>query len=149
MIIRPARRDELKELSELCLRSKAWWGYDEAFIEACREELSLSASDLNKTPVAVIELDGEAKGVAQVDVKGDWADLDKLFIDPSAIGTGAGRKLWDWSVATAREGGASKLNIVADPGAAALYEHMGAVPVGSSRSGSIPGRMLPRLVLDL
>ncbi|MEE8490728.1 MAG: hypothetical protein V3S60_03740 [Acidimicrobiia bacterium] len=34
--IRPARRDELDLLSDLALRSKGFWGYDDDFLEACR-----------------------------------------------------------------------------------------------------------------
>jgi hypothetical protein len=34
--LRAPRLDELEALSDLCLRSKAVWGYDAAFLEACR-----------------------------------------------------------------------------------------------------------------
>ena len=149
MKIRPARSDELAELSELCMRSKAWWGYDETFMEACREELSLVEAELQRTSVAVLELEGAVAGVAQVDHQDDWAEVDKLFVDPGAIGTGAGRVLWNWCVEAAKAQGASRLKVVADPGAAPFYEHMGAVPDGVAPSGSIPGRTLPRLRFDL
>lgn len=145
MKVRPARSDELEELSELCMRSKAWWGYDDAFMEACRDELSLTEQDLETTSVAVLEIEGKPAGVGQIDHQGDWAEVDKLFIAPGAIGTGAGRVLWNWCVETARSGGATTLKIVADPGAAPFYEHMGAKPDGSAPSGSIPGRELPCL----
>jgi hypothetical protein len=36
LTIRKATPEELPNLSELCLRSKAVWGYDQAFMEACR-----------------------------------------------------------------------------------------------------------------
>jgi hypothetical protein len=39
--IRKARPDEAGELTELALRSKAHWGYDEAFMASCREELTV------------------------------------------------------------------------------------------------------------
>jgi hypothetical protein len=38
-IIRPAQADEVEALTALALRSKAHWGYDDAFMEACRAEL--------------------------------------------------------------------------------------------------------------
>jgi len=38
LVLRPAVRAEADALSQLGLRSKAYWGYDEAFIEACRAE---------------------------------------------------------------------------------------------------------------
>jgi hypothetical protein len=41
-MIRPARVDEAHLLSDLALRSKAYWGYSPELIEQCREELSYS-----------------------------------------------------------------------------------------------------------
>jgi len=38
-LVRPARPDEASTLSELAVRSKAWWGYDVAFLDRCRREL--------------------------------------------------------------------------------------------------------------
>jgi hypothetical protein len=38
LTIRAPRADELSRLSDLCFRSKAVWGYDAAFTEACRDE---------------------------------------------------------------------------------------------------------------
>ena len=46
LTIRAARVGEAGFLSELALRSKAHWGYDAAFIEACRDELSVDADRL-------------------------------------------------------------------------------------------------------
>ena len=41
-MIRPARSGEAKALSDLALRSKAHWGYDAAFMAACRAELTVT-----------------------------------------------------------------------------------------------------------
>lgn len=46
MLIRDARPDEAGELTELALRSKAHWGYDEAFMASCREELTVRPSEV-------------------------------------------------------------------------------------------------------
>ena len=63
--------------------------------------------------------------------------------------TGPGRKLLDWAKATARAAGAPALVIEADPDAAEFYRRMGAVDDGVVPSGSIPGRLIPRLNLPL
>ena len=42
MILRPPRLDELPYLSDLCLRSKAVWDYDEAMLDAFKDELTLT-----------------------------------------------------------------------------------------------------------
>ena len=149
MHIRPATETELQSLSELCLRSKGHWGYDAGFLETCRAELSLSPEDLATTSVAVAERHGVAVGVAQVSVEASVCDLLKLFVEPSEIGQGHGAALFAWAVAEARRLGARLMAIDADPGAAPFYRSCGARVVGTSPSGSIPGRELPRLELPL
>jgi GNAT superfamily N-acetyltransferase len=147
--LRPARPDEAELLTDLCLRSKAVWGYDEAFMRACRAELTLSAADL-AAPSLQVAVDGnEVAGLVQVAVEGEKADLAKLFIAPSTLRAGVGRQLFDWAVNNARERGARWLWIEADPGAAGFYRRMGAIDDGVAPSGSIPGRFLPRLKLRL
>ena len=147
--LRPARPDEADLLTELCLRSKAVWGYDDAFMRACRAELTLSPADFTRSSLQVAVEGDEVTGVVQVVVDGEKADLAKLFIAPSALRAGVGRKLFDWAVSTARERGARWLWIEADPDAAEFYRRMGAVDDGIAPSGSIPGRFLPRLKLRL
>ena len=44
--IRKARPDEAAEITALSIRSKRSNGYDEAFMAACREELTVTEDDL-------------------------------------------------------------------------------------------------------
>ena len=148
-MIRAPTIEELASLSELCLTSKAVWGYNEEFLEACRGELSFDQRDLHLTPIAVAEHGGKLVGVAQVKVVGNQADLLKLFVEPSALRRGVGRTLLAWAINVARENGATRLVIDSDPGAAPFYRRMGAYDVGGARSGSIPGRMLPKLAINV
>jgi GNAT superfamily N-acetyltransferase len=148
-MIRPPTADELSGLSDLCFRSKAVWGYDEKFMEACRSELSFEPGDLELTPIAVAELDGKPIGVAQLRVANDGADLLKLFVEPNALRSGTGKALLAWATDVARKLGATRLTIEADPDAAPFYRKMGAYDVGLAPSGSVPGRMLPKLAMNL
>lgn len=147
--VRPPTAAELAPLTELCLRSKGWWGYDDAFLEACRDELTLREADIESGSVVICEDDGGTAGLAQVCIDDDGCFLEKLFVDPPRIGGGVGRLLWCWSVDEARRLGAQTLIVEADPGAAPFYERMGCVPAGSVASGSIPGRTLPRFTYAL
>jgi GNAT superfamily N-acetyltransferase len=149
MHLRPARADEADLLTELCLRSKAVWGYDEAFMRACRAELTLSPADFARSALQVAVEGDDVIGLVQVVVDGEAADLAKLFIAPSILRGGVGRKLFEWAAAKARERGARWMWIEADPDAAPFYRRMGAVDDGVAPSGSIPGRVLPRLKLML
>ena len=149
LTIRAPTIDKLSDLSDLCFRSKAVWGYDAEFMDACRSELSFKPRDLELTPIAVAEHDGRPIGVAQVKVVDDEADLLKLFIDPSALRSGTGKALLVWATDVAKKLGAARLIIDADPDAAPFYRRMGAYDVGQAPSGSVPGRMLPKLAMNL
>ena len=147
--LRQPRLDELAALSDLCLRSKAHWDYDTDFLNACRDELTLTQADLRNTALRLAEQDGRPAGVVQVTQGEDPVDLLKLFVDPPFIGQGLGRVLFARAVGAARKQKARAMTIEADPGAVAFYERMGACRIGHAPSGSIPGRTLPLLQLDL
>jgi GNAT superfamily N-acetyltransferase len=149
LTIRTPDVDELPGLSELCLRSKAVWGYDDKFIEACRGELLFSPHDLESTHVAVAEEDRKILGVVQVRIGADNADLLKLFVEPEVLRKGTGQALFAWAIEISRRMGAHQLMIEADPDAVPFYRRMGARDAGTAPSGSIPGRMLPRLTFDV
>ena len=149
ILLRDIRLDELPSLTELCLRSKAVWGYDEDFMRACRSDLTLRLDELETSHFQVAERDAIAVGVAQIKLVGRDADLARLFVEPALLGAGVGRLLFEWAAAKARELGADSMTIEADPGAAPFYERMGARPAGFVPSQSIAGRMLPLLRLEL
>jgi GNAT superfamily N-acetyltransferase len=118
-------------------------------MEACRRELSFEPRDLELTPIAVAEHDGKPIGVAQVKVINNEADLIKLFVEPSAFRRGAGKALLIWAIDVAKKLGATRLTIDADPDAAPFYRRLGAYDIGQASSGSVPGRMLPKLAMNL
>ncbi|MGB0439788.1 MAG: GNAT family N-acetyltransferase [Paracoccaceae bacterium] len=138
-------------LSALCLRSKAHWGYDADFLRACRAPLTLTARDLTTGKVVVTRArdSGSFTGVAKLVVAAPEAELDKLFIDPAAMGIGLGRMLMDWAMTTARTAGARRIWITADPQAAPFYHRFGAQDAGHVPSEAVLGRMLPRLCLPI
>jgi len=148
-LIREPDVAELPALSELCLRSKGVWGYDAGFMAACRAELAFHPDDLTSSRIAVAERAGTIVGVVQVRMTGEEADLLKLFIEPSALRGGIGKVLFAWATDVARGMGATRLTIEADPDAAPFYRRLGARDAGLVPSGSIAGRMLPKLILEL
>lgn len=141
MKLRPARPDEARLLSDLALRSKAYWGYNDSFIAACKHELTIRRGEMASRHVTVAEVDGVVAGHYTID--GD--ELGQLFVDPVHIGRGIGRVLWQHAVGVARDLGIETLSIDSDPHAEAFYLAMGAIRTGSTPSGSIAGRVLPRL----
>jgi GNAT superfamily N-acetyltransferase len=145
VVLRAARPAEAGLLSDLALASKAHWGYDAEFLEACRDELTLTPEDVVARRAAVVERDGRVVGFCTVAGEPPELELGMMFVDPAHVGRGVGRELWAHATAEARRLGADRMTIDADPHAEAFYLAMGAVGIGETASGSIPGRSLPRL----
>jgi GNAT superfamily N-acetyltransferase len=149
MLIRAARPDEAEALSELTFRSKAYWGYDEAFMTACRDTLTIPAAQVEARRTAVAEQDGRILGMVTVDGDPPEGAMGMLFVEPDAIGRGVGRRLFEHALATARAIGFTRLKIDADPNAEPFYLAMGARRIGAIPSDAIPGRSLPLLEVTL
>jgi len=149
-MLRPPGPEEFAALAALCLRSKAHWGYDQAFLEACRGMLEVDPEQATAGLAQVAERDGAVAGIVQVSLAGDEAELDLLFVAPEAMGNGVGRALLAWACDAARAHGARRLVILSDPAARAFYERCGAVFQGMAPSdAAIRGRTLPLLTFDL
>lgn len=144
--IRPARCGEAELLTELALRSKAYWGYDAEFLASCREELTLEDAGLEGRRTAVAERAGGVVGFTTLEGEPPQGVLGMMFVDPDVIGEGVGRLLFTHAVRTAGASGFTRFTIDADPNAEPFYEAMGGVPVSRVPSGSIPGRTLTRFL---
>jgi GNAT superfamily N-acetyltransferase len=143
--VRPARGDEAGDLSALAMRSKAQWGYDAQFLEACRPQLTFVADDLGRRRAAVAEESGRVVGFYTLDGEPPEAELGNLWIEPSHLRRGIGRLLWDHAMGVASDLGCTTVLIEAEPNAEGFYQAMGAERDGSVASTVFPGRTLPRM----
>jgi N-acetylglutamate synthase-like GNAT family acetyltransferase len=123
--IRLARVEEAAALSDLCFRSKAVWGYDREFMALMPAALEVVPEHIAAGDVWIATgADGQIAGVVAL-APGDAPDtlnLNKLFVEPRHIRSGVGRALLAHAVAEARQRGAERLTILADPNAAGFYE---------------------------
>jgi GNAT superfamily N-acetyltransferase len=150
MRIIDATASDLPALSTLAMSSKAVWGYEEAFMMACREELTVRRAHLYTHRVRVaVDDDGSLLGFHGVVVEGDDADLAWLFVAPDAQRRGVGEALFADAGNVAKSSGARTLIVESDPNAVGFYEAQGAELVGTAPSVSIEGRVLPVLHLAL
>lgn len=147
--IRPARPDEAADLRGLAHRSKAHWPYAAEFLAAVRPLLRLEPEDVERDLVRVLEDEGEVVGWHRVSLRARHAELEDLWLEPRFIGTGRGRVLFEDAVDLARGAGARLLEWDAEPFAVGFYAAMGGVVVGEVPSAARPGRMLPRMRLEL
>ena len=152
LILRPASPAEAGQLSDLALRSKGYWGYSQAFLEACRSELSYSCGMIEDATFdfVVAEINRQIVGFYALSrVAGNDFELEALFVEPEHIGKGIGRTLLEHAKCAAANQGGTTIVVQGDPHAEAFYRAAGGVPIGFGPSGSIPGRNLPMFSIDL
>jgi GNAT superfamily N-acetyltransferase len=149
--VRLSRVEEAEALGALCVRSKAHWGYDEAFMRLAAPALSVQPEAIREGRVFVaVDADDRPRGVARLDIESpEVAELGLLFVDVPAMGTGVGAALFRHVAAEARRRGCRRMGILSDPYAAPFYERMGARFVRQAPSDAIEGRTLPYYELDL
>jgi N-acetylglutamate synthase-like GNAT family acetyltransferase len=147
--IRRARLDEIDVLTKLSLRSKQSNGYDDAFMEACREELTVTEERMQCGEYWVAESD-RVRGCACLvaDLSKRTGEVHAFFIDPDNQRQGIGRMLWQKLVERAKQEGLMSLHLDADPFAVPFYEALGFKSVGMSPSGSIEGRSIPYMTIS-
>lgn len=149
VVVRAAIPAEAGELSELALRSKGHWGYDEAFLAACRPELTMRGESCDGVRVVVAERGGVLLGYYRLAGVAPLGELAELWVDPPGIGRGVGRLLLEHALRNARGLGFEVLVLDADPHAEEFYLRAGATRVGQVAGGSVAGRLLPRLELPV
>ena len=148
-IIRPARPAEAAGLSELALRSKGHWGYDDDFLEACRDVLTVSPTDVEAGAVFVAEVDGASAGFYRLGGAPPVGELEDLWVDPATMGRGIGPALLAHAAKEARERGCTAVLVESDPNAEGFYRSQGAQRIGERSSSIDAGRRLPLLRLEL
>ena len=146
LIIRKPKIYELPLLSSLALRSKAYWGYDNEFIEMCREELSVRETFLEKHLMYIGETQNQIAGFYVLEeINKSKTELTFLFVEPQCIKNGIGMKLFEHAVKIAYLNNFRSIIIQSDPYAEAFYLKMGAVKIGIRPSSSIENRDPPLL----
>ncbi|WP_068614705.1 GNAT family N-acetyltransferase [Paenibacillus tuaregi] len=149
MNIRKANMHEAGVLSDLSFRSKAHWGYSDEFMEACREDLTVTSEYIATSLVFVLEDEGQIKGFFGLEQEdGSWL-LKDLFVEPEEIGRGYGKALWRYMQNAARDLGVRKLTIHSEPHAENFYLRMGAKRIGEIASTVFEGRKLPLLEIEI
>ena len=148
--IRLAKPEEASDLSALAFRSKAYWGYDDAFMAACINELTVSPEAVRRNPTYVIEADDRVLGFYMLSPSEDGnVELDYLFVEPDAIGHGYGKKLMEHAKGVAAARSYGSMIIQSDPNAVQFYRRAGGELIGHRPSTSIPGSLLPVVRIDL
>ena len=94
------------------------------------EAITVSPSHLADAITNVLEQDGQAVGFYVLKGEPPTMELSRMMVEPNAIGTGCGRRLWNHAIETARGLGVSTITLDADPNAEPFYARMGAETIG-------------------
>ena len=152
MHIRIARPADAADITEMAFRSKAHWGYDDDFMAACREEMTVRPEDIANGPDHFVVAEQNNRIVAYYSVshvQGTAYELESLYVDPVCIGQGVGKKLMNHAKRWVIDHGGETMLVQSDPHAQGFYEAMGGVKFDETPSGSIAGRVLPYLRIQL
>ena len=142
--LRRANPEDAAELTQLIYLSKKSNGYDDAFMQACAEELRVTEDDIAASLIWVAEADRLLGSVTLVPHTATLiGEISSFFVHPQAKRQGVGRALWQLVLDAARDAGLTHLRLDADPEAVLFYKAMGFAVIGETPSGSIAGRFLP------
>ncbi|MEM9596372.1 MAG: GNAT family N-acetyltransferase [Acidobacteriota bacterium] len=146
-----AQPSDSAELTALAHAAKRHWGYPESWIEAWRDDLTLTP-DFIAGCEAVYggRRAGAWVGCGVLSREGDRWSIEHMWIHPSAMGLGLGRRLFERLAETARGRGAMALEVLSDPNAGGFYRRLGFEPVGEWRTEILgQPRVLPILRLGM
>lgn len=145
--IRSAHLAERTALEDLQRRSSMHEPMYRAQLAAHPDAIELPAEQIRAGAVRVAEQDGAVVGFAVLLAPfAGGCEVDGLFVEPDRMRSGVGRQLIDDAKRIARQQGATRIDVVANPQAVAFYER-----VGFSTSGEAATRfgMAPRMSLPL
>jgi N-acetylglutamate synthase-like GNAT family acetyltransferase len=147
MIVR-ATLEDAEVLTEIAVKSKAYWGYDVDVVESWREDLTVTPIMFEEYNICKYVVDHEIAGfyiLERANIRTSF--LNFLFVSPDYIKQGIGHQLLQHAVAYCKDGGSAILNVLSDPNAASFYAKYG-FEVIDQRESSVPGRFLPEMELE-
>lgn len=154
-MIRQAKPEEHRILTEISFASKKYWNYPAHFIDIWKKELTITKDYIQQNNVFIVEAEKTVAGYyslveLQNDVQisgitlkaGLW--LEHMFIRPPFIGNGLGRDLFYHCLKTCTYKNFSAIKILSDPNAKGFYQKMGCHYL-SEYPSTIEGRTTPYL----
>ncbi|WP_405609011.1 GNAT family N-acetyltransferase [Polaribacter sp. Asnod1-A03] len=148
MIVKAVISDAEK-LTDIALKSKAFWGYSSELIEGWREDLTVTSKTIETCNVYKLIVDDVIVGFYVLNnSKGDIVKLEMLFVLPLFIGKGNGKELLEHALKNAVNSKVKTIELVADPNAIPFYKSQGFLEKNKIGS-AISGRFLSLMQKDL
>lgn len=150
VIFRRAGEEDLISLNQTLRSSKAYWGYDQEFMDAFMEKFGLSEQYLQDNIVYLMSQSSRDIGYFSFIFHEEHSlELDHFFISPEYIGKGFGRKMWEACCEVAQELHVEEFTLWADPEAEGFYSKVGCRKIGVKKSPFMPNRYPPIMSFKL
>lgn len=147
--IRCASSEDSKSLTELAIRSEAYWGYDGDFMDKFKAIYKVSEEFIINNPTYIMEEEGKIIGFYGILIKEPQRSLEYFFIEPKFIGKGYGKLLWQYVIKSCDTLNIKEFIIVTSPQAKAFYTKLGAKLQGEVESLVAKGRKIPQLIYSV
>lgn len=147
--IRRAQICEAKILTDLVVRSEAYWGYDSTFMENFKSLYRVTEQFINNNETFIIEENEDIIGFYALLIDEKETSLEYLYVEPICIGKGYGKLLWDDMIESCKNWGIKEITLVTSPQVKEFYIKMGAVQIGEVDSLVIKDRKIPKLLYKI
>ncbi|MGB3774269.1 MAG: GNAT family N-acetyltransferase [Leeuwenhoekiella sp.] len=149
MDIKKAAREDSKILTDLAIRSKSHWGYNEKQIAAWEEELTITEKYINEEQVYKLTVGNALIGFYAYKIeKQTHVKLDFLFVEPEFMGQGYGKILILNLLERVEHSEYETILVDSDPNAEGFYAKLDFLKIGELES-SIKNRFLPIMELKI
>lgn len=148
MII-PTDISDVDLLTEIALKSKAFWGYSDELVESWRDDLTVTSNMISESYIFKYMTDDAIAGFYFLNPPiENKIELEMLFVLPKFIGKGIGKKLLKHAFNKAKDLNATSMTLLADPNAVPFYKSKGFTIIDKKES-TIAGRFLSVMQKDL
>jgi GNAT superfamily N-acetyltransferase len=132
---RRALPSDAEAARELIVRSMGHWDHPPGYLEEARALMSLSAVDLQRDDAWMVLLDNAVAGFYRLSQADDSAEIEEFHLEPSVIGRGIGRRMFEHATERAEAIGAQWLIWSTDANSLGFYLRMNGEVTGTQPSG--------------
>jgi len=136
-----ASESDCDYLTDTAKKAKQHWGYSDELIEMWHDDLAIIPAKFVDCKIVKAYSEDEFIGFYVLKNKGEYSELDGLWIAPEFHGKGYGRDVMHHVQCEASKSGYKYIELYSDPNVNVFYEKTGGIFKGTKES-AIKGRYL-------
>ena len=136
-------------LASLEIKSESYWGYSSDFMDRFKEIYLITEEFILNNPTYILKNGEIIIGFYGILLNHDEVSLEYLFIEPTYIGKGYGKMLWDHALEEFKKLGIREFTIITSPDAREFYLRLGATVHSQVDSLISKGNKTPKLIFSL